>query len=548
MSFPSGFGLVAVYPSLVADPPGFAFFRSGSSPGLIDLYLASSTGIPKVLFSTFSGEVPTLNLISGNNNDFYFNQGRMRFGNGTIGGTSGSGALQVYWNGDYTSNTDFGFGVNQTDFNAGYGPPQIVKRTNANLKYTEVSNFVGSKALFKSNLGGYASATLPGIYDFTAANTYSSFDYVNPQVNSATIPSNFMGFGWGMWDGAYNLFSVLKAQRDSVEVGYFQEFGTRTDIGGKGSFVIRHANVNPTTFHPSGTILFSSGNSSLNVRTSSGVNIQLAPGITGVNRYAHSDDIYRTLDYGINDFIEIGAEYDGKILYNTKATDHFINFEYGPLVDGFSCQIIHQTSAACTMSSTDNDYLTLAGGTLRGPGLGGRTFVSVKGNNLYLNNCDTSSIIHLPVGQLYPTTVSGAATGLITTTTNKIDYKVLDFDQSAIEYAQGDFLLPLGWDSFKCQFIWTCGTVGAGAVMWGARGIALADFGALDVIYGPPQNIIDTKVTSSGVHISSFTSSITPPIPAAYAPIKLQVYRNATNASDTFTADARLLGVTIIKT
>ena len=547
MAYPSGFGLSTIWPGLVTDPPGFSFFQTGLA-GQIDLYLASATGTPRVVFSVFSGIQPPLDYVSGLNNTFYFNQGRMRFGNGTIGGTSGSGALQVYWNGDYTSNTDFGFGVNQTDFNAGYGPPQIVKRTNANLKYTEVSNFVGSKALFKSNLGGYASATLPGIYDFTAANTYSSFDYVNPQVNSATIPSNFMGFGWGMWDGAYNLFSVLKAQRDSVEVGYFQEFGTRTDIGGKGSFVIRHANVNPTTFHPSGTILFSSGNSSLNVRTSSGVNIQLAPGITGVNRYAHSDDIYRTLDYGINDFIEIGAEYDGKILYNTKATDHFINFEYGPLVDGFSCQIIHQTSAACTMSSTDNDYLTLAGGTLRGPGLGGRTFVSVKGNNLYLNNCDTSSIIHLPVGQLYPTTVSGAATGLITTTTNKIDYKVLDFDQSAIEYAQGDFLLPLGWDSFKCQFIWTCGTVGAGAVMWGARGIALADFGVLDVIYGPPQNIIDTKVTSSGVHMSSFTSSITPPVPAAYAPIKLQVYRNATNASDTFTADARLLGVTIIKT
>jgi hypothetical protein len=472
----------------------------------------------------------------------------MRFGNGTIGGTSGSGVLQASWNGAIGSPTDFGLAVHQTDSTAGYGPPQIVKRTNANLKYTEVSNFVGSKALFRSNLGGYASATLPGIYDFTAANTYSSFDYVNPQTNSATVPANFMGFGWGMHDGAYNLFSVLKAQRDSVEVGYFQESATRTDIGGKGAFVIRHANVNPTTFHPSGTILFSSGDSSLNLRTSSGTNIQLAPGITGVNRYAYSADIYRTLDYGIFDSIEIGAEYDGKILYNTKATDHSIFFQYGPLVDGFSCQIIHQTSAACTMMSTDNDYLTLAGGSLRGPGLGGRTFVSVKDNNLYLNNCDTSSIIHLPVGQLYPTAVSGAATGLITTTTNKIDYKVLDFDQSAIEYAQGDFLLPLGWDSFKCQFIWTCGTVGAGAVMWGARGIALADFGLLDTIYGSPQNVIDTKVTSSGVHMSSFTSSITPPIPAAYAPIKLQVYRNATNASDTFTADARLLGVTIIKT
>ena len=547
MAYPSGFSLTTLYPGIVTDPPGFAFFRSGAA-GAIDFFLQSSTGASRLLFSTYSGVNPPLDATSGVNNSFYFDRGRMRFGNGTIGGTSGSGVLQASWNGAIGSPTDFGLAVHQTDSTAGYGPPQIVKRTNANLKYTEVSNFVGSKALFKSNLGGYASATLPGIYDFTAANTYSSFDYVNPQTNSATVPANFMGFAWGMHDGAYNLFSVLKAQRDSVEVGYFQESATRTDIGGKGAFVIRHANVNPTTFHPSGTILFSSGDSSLNLRTSSGTNIQLAPGITGVNRYAYSADIYRTLDYGIFDSIEIGAEYDGKILYNTKATDHSIFFEYGPLLDGFSCQIIHQTSAACTMLSTDNDYLTLAGGTLRGPGLGGRTFVSVKDNNLYLNNCDTSSIIHLPVGQLYPTTVSGAATGLITTTTNKIDYKVLDFDQSAIEYAQGDFLLPLGWDSFKCQFIWTCGTVGAGAVMWGARGIALADFGLLDTIYGSPQNVIDTKVTSSGVHMSSFTSSITPPIPAAYAPIKLQVYRNATNASDTFTADARLLGVTIIKT
>lgn len=547
MAYPSGFSLTTLYPGIVTDPPGFAFFSSGAA-GAIDFFIQSSTGASRLLFSTYSGVNPPLDATSGIGNTFYYNQGRMRFGNGTIGGTSGSGVLQASWNGAIGSPTDFGLAVHQTDFTAGYGPPQIVKRTNANLKYTEVSNFVGSKALFKSNLGGYASATLPGIYDFTAANTYSSFDYVNPQTNSATVPANFMGFAWGMHDGAFNLFSVLKAQRDSVEVGYFQESATRTDIGGKGAFVIRHANVNPTTFHPSGTILFSSGNSSLNVRTSSGTNIQLAPGITGVNRYAHSVDIYKTLDYGIYDIVTIGSDYDGKIAYNTKAIDHTIAFDHTSLTDGFSCQIIHQTLASCTMQSSDDDNLPLAGVSVKGPGIGGRTFVSVRGTTLYVNNCGNNPVIHFPVGQLYSTTFSGAATGLITTPTNKIDYKVLDFDPTSIEYAQADFSLPLGWDSFKCQFIWTCGVVGTGNVMWGARALGMTDQTTIDGSYGAGQTVIDLKVVSSGIHITSFTPAIGPSIADIYTPIKLQVYRNASNALDTFTADARLIGVTIIKT
>ena len=546
MAYPSGFGLSTIWPGLVTDPPGFSFFQTGLA-GQIDLYLASATGTPRVVFSVFSGVQPPLDYVSGVNDSFYFNQGRMQFGNGTIGGTSGSGALQVYWNGESSSNTEAGLYLSQTNTSASNGSPELVYRTAANSKYTEVSHFVGSKTEFKSNLGGYSTASLPAIYDYTAANTYDSATFGSPQVNSATIPANFMGYGWGLFDGASTLHNLLTVQRDSVEVGYFQNYSSRFDIGGKGALVLRNAVTNPTSSHPSGLVMYASGDGSFNVKTSSGVNIQLAPGITGVNCYAHSADIYRTLDYGIYDFIEIGQDYDGKILYNTRTIDHSIFFKDGVLQDGFSCQIIHQTSAACTMLSTDDTYLTLAGATLRGPGLGGRTFVSVKGTNLYLNNCDTSSVIHLPVGQLYTTTVSGAATGLITTPTNKIDYKVLDFDQSAIEYAQGDFLLPLGWDSFKCQFIWTCGTVGAGAVMWSAKASPLSDFGSLDAGYGSPQNVIDTKVTSSGIHKSNFTPLIYIPSTDAYMPIKLQVYRNASHVSDTFTADARLLGVTIIK-
>jgi hypothetical protein len=547
MAYPSGFGLSTIWPGLVTDPPGFSFFQTGLA-GQIDLYLSSVTGTPRVVFSVFSGVQPPLDYVSGVNDSFYFNQGRMQFGNGTIGGTSGSGALQVYWNGESSSNTEAGLYLSQTNTSASNGSPELVYRTAANSKYTEVSHFVGSKTEFKSNLGGYSTASLPAIYDYTAANTYDSATFGSPQVNSATIPANFMGYGWGLFDGASTLHNLLTVQRDSVEVGYFQNYSSRFDIGGKGALVLRNAVTNPTSSHPSGLVMYASGDGSFNVKTSSGINVQLAPGITGVNCYAHSVDIYKTLDYGIYDIVTIGSDYDGKIAYNTKATDHTIAFDHMSLTDGFSCQIIHQTLASCTMQSSDDDNLPLAGVSVKGPGLGGRTFVSVRGTTLYVNNCGNNPTLYFPVGQLYSTTFSGAATGLITTPTNKIDYKVLDFDQNSIEYAQADFSLPLGWDSFKCQFIWTCGVVGTGNVMWGAKALGMADQTSLDSPYGAGQTVIDLKVVSSGIHITSFTPAIAPSVVDPYSPIKLQVYRNASDALDTFPADARLIGVTIIKT
>lgn len=539
--------LAALYPGIVTDPPGYAFFQTGAA-GTVDLFLQSVTGAPVQLFSVFSGDQAPLNLISGNNNDFYFGQGRMKWGNGTIGGVSGSGCAQIFWNGEYTSATEFGLGIFQTDFSANNGSPQIVKRTNANLKYTEVSNFVGARVEFKSNLGGYSSATLPGIYDYTAANTYSNYDYGTPQTNSATTPSNFMGFGWGCWDGASTLYNLLTAQRDSVEIGYFQNYSNRYDIGGKGALVLRNSQLNPTSPHPSGVTFFASGDSSLNIRTSSGANIQLAPGITGVNRYAHSSGIYKTLDYGVNSYVSIGSEYDGKIAYNTKATSHQIFFNHEQCLDGFSCQIIHETEASCAFSSTDDGVLFLNNMPVQGPGLGGRTFVSVKGSTLYVNSTEPALPIHLPVGQIYTTVTSGAGTGLITTPTNKTDYKTLDFDQANVEYAQAEMVMPLGWTSFKCRFEWTAAS-GAGNVQWGARALGMGDIYNLDNNWGTEQTIIDSKALTSGIHKTDFTSGITPSSidEYLYSPVKLQIYRKASNVLDTLTADARLLGVTLIK-
>jgi hypothetical protein len=75
----------------------------------------------------------------------------------------------------------------------------------------------------------------------------------------------------------------------------------------------------------------------------------------------------------------------------------------------------------------------------------------------------------------------------------------------------------------------------------------MIDQTSVDRSYGAGQTVTDLKVVSSGIHITSFTPAITASTADLYAPVKLQVYRNASDALDTFTADARLIGVTIIK-
>lgn len=168
------------------------------------------------------------------------------------------------------------------------------------------------------------------------------------------------------------------------------------------------------------------------------------------------------------------------------------------------------------------------------------------GVNFKVAGADPYRTIILPAGGLSPTTTNGCASvATAEATTNKVDYKVLDFDQSTEENAFINFVMPDSWDggTITAQFIWTT-AASSGNVIWGLKGRAIADDGAIDQSYGTAQEVTDGFIAAGDIHISSATSAITlAGSPAGGQFVHLKVYRKAADASDTLNGDARLIAV-----
>lgn len=142
-------------------------------------------------------------------------------------------------------------------------------------------------------------------------------------------------------------------------------------------------------------------------------------------------------------------------------------------------------------------------------------------------------------------TTSGAAVGSTETTTNKVMLPTLDFDASTIEYAQFLFPFPKSWNegTVTVQFIWTA-TSSSGDVIWGCQGVAISNDDALDVAFGTAQEVTDTLTATGDQCTTSFTSAITiGGSPAEGDLVAFQVYRKASDGSDTLGADAKLIGI-----
>ncbi len=548
-SYPSGFGLIGIWPGVTSlEPPGYVFFRTGIA-STVSAYFQAATGDPQTLFSVFSGEQVPLSLISGGNNDFYFNQGVMTFGNlPSAANRPDSGNLGIFWNGANSSPTHAGLMITQTNNTPNSGSPSVVIRSNSNPEGfgLDISSFLGNYAENKSDYGSnsFRSVQLPGNTYYTSANCFLDDDYTLPEVGGAV--ANFDGFGWGMWDGTDRLYTNLALHKDYTEVGYFEQKSTRQNLGGAGALVIRNAAVNPTTYHTSGTTLFSSANGSFNVRTSSGKYLQIGPGITGVDRVAYSSSVYRNLDFSFGTQAVIDTSFDGKIAVDSLGSSHSILFD-SSLQNGFSCQILFKTSAGC---SFDPGSFVFDTGPFSGPGDGERTFVNIESGRLFLSNSITNLPIRLNFNDLYPTLTSGAGTGIIETPTSaRLNYKTLDFDMISEEHCQADVVLPTNWSSVKCEFMWTA-TSGAGNVKWGARAVAMEDGEPLEGAYGTPMFVIDAKSSNSGIQRTSFTSGVFPGGALGTfqnLPVKMDFYRDTSSIDDTLSADARLLGITLIK-
>lgn len=171
-------------------------------------------------------------------------------------------------------------------------------------------------------------------------------------------------------------------------------------------------------------------------------------------------------------------------------------------------------------------------------------------DNIQVNSADPKRGIYIPAAALTPATTTGSsALTQYESTTNKVNYKSLDFDGATEEYAWLlAFQAPDYWDlsTITVRFHWTCAS-GSGDVIWGAAAVALSNDDALDTALGTAVTVTDTVLTALDVHTTANTSAITVGgTPAKGDLLFLRVYRDADAAGDTLNAvDARLIGITI---
>lgn len=168
-----------------------------------------------------------------------------------------------------------------------------------------------------------------------------------------------------------------------------------------------------------------------------------------------------------------------------------------------------------------------------------------------LNSSDIlgTQTLWVPAAAMVARTTNGAAAGTAESATNKVMIKTLDFDASTVEYAQFAVQMPKSWNAstVTAMFVWSA--TNTGNVVWACQGLALSDDDAIDTAFGTAQSVTDGVTAAGDIMRSGTTSAITiGNSPAEQDYVVFQVYRDASNGSDTCAVDARLHGVAIFIT
>lgn len=159
--------------------------------------------------------------------------------------------------------------------------------------------------------------------------------------------------------------------------------------------------------------------------------------------------------------------------------------------------------------------------------------------------------IWIPAGAMTPRTTNGAAPGVTELATNDVMLNTLDFDQTTQEFAEVLIGIPKSWNESTLSFQpWWTAASGSGGVVWALEGRAYADEDTLDQAVGADQTSTDTFVSANKGHRGPESSALTLAGSASSGInlIRISIRRKVADASDTLTADAKLIGIDLFYT
>ena len=160
--------------------------------------------------------------------------------------------------------------------------------------------------------------------------------------------------------------------------------------------------------------------------------------------------------------------------------------------------------------------------------------------------------IWIPSSAMYGSETNGADAQQVETTATRPDMKVLDFDAGTAEYAQFAIAMPKSWNlgTVTYQVFWSPSNTNTDNCIFGLQGLACTEGDTADAVFGTAIEVTDAGIgTVEDVQMTSVSSAMTiAGSPADDDQTFFQLYRDAADGSDSFTGEARVLGIKLFYT
>lgn len=160
--------------------------------------------------------------------------------------------------------------------------------------------------------------------------------------------------------------------------------------------------------------------------------------------------------------------------------------------------------------------------------------------------------ISVPASAMIAALTNGPSIAQLESSSNAINYTVLDFDDGTDEYAHFSVPMPESWDGGTITFkvFWSTTATDNDGVAWALQGVCLGNSDVIDSAYGTAVVVTDDATNAAAdMLITSESAAVTiGGSPTGGDIVFFRIFRDVSDANDDMTEDARLIAVQIFYT